>query len=61
MKSVNYFFRMGGNSFKDGSLGLKECKNVAISFGGNKYIIYYHFLIDYFKFVLKYEILRFKV
>jgi glycosyltransferase involved in cell wall biosynthesis len=57
-RNINYFFRMGGNSYKAGFLGCIECKNIAIEFGSNKILVYKEFLINFFKFFIKYKILR---
>ena len=58
-KSVYFFFRMGGHSYKNGALGYIEGKNIALSFGSNKIKVYKEFLEKYTKFVIKYKILKF--
>jgi len=57
-KSINYFFRMGGNSYKAGLLGYFECKKIALEFGSNKILVYKEFLINFFKFIIKYKLLK---
>ena len=58
-KNFNYYFRMGGQSYKYGYLGYKECKDVALSFGANKFKVYKSFFINASKFIIKYKILKF--
>jgi glycosyltransferase involved in cell wall biosynthesis len=57
-RSINYFFRMGGNSYKAGLLGYSEGRKIAIEFGSNKFLVYKRFLINFLKFVIKYKILK---
>ena len=58
-KNFNYYFRMGGQSYKYCYLGYKECRDIAIVFGGNKIKAYKSFLINSAKFLIKYKLLKF--
>lgn len=58
-KNFNYYFRMGGQSYKYGYLGYKECKDIAISFGANKFKVYKSFFINASKFIIKYKLFKF--
>jgi glycosyltransferase involved in cell wall biosynthesis len=57
-RSVYYFFRLGGNSYKNAALGWIENKNISLELGSNKFLVYIQFLINIIKFFIKYKILR---
>ncbi len=57
-KSV-YYFRIGGNSYKGYLKGLNEQRIIALNANGPFLKIYFEFFISFFKFVIKYKILKF--
>ncbi len=57
-KNFNYYFRMGGQSYKYGYLGYRECRDIAISYGADKYRVYKAFFINALKFIIKYKLLN---
>jgi glycosyltransferase len=57
-KSV-YYFRLGGNSFKNALLGLKEQKFISLKANGPKLKIYYIYFLSVIKFIVKFKILKF--
>jgi hypothetical protein len=58
-KSFNYYFRMGGQSYKYGYLGYRECRDIAIIYGANKFKVYKSFFSNAVKFIIKYKVLKF--
>jgi teichuronic acid biosynthesis glycosyltransferase TuaG len=58
-ESVYYFFRLGGNSYKNAALGWIESKNISLELGANKFLVYKQFLINFIKFFIKYKIFRY--
>jgi glycosyltransferase involved in cell wall biosynthesis len=57
-KSV-YYFRLGGNSFKNALLGFKEQKFISLKSNGPKLKIYYIYFLSVIKFIVKFKILKF--
>ena len=54
-----YYFRLGGNSYKDYPKALTEQRVIALNSNGPFLKIYFEFFISFFKFVIKYKILGF--
>lgn len=59
-KSV-YYFRLGGNSFKNALLGFKEQKFISLKYNGPKLKIYYIYFLSVIKFIIKFKILNSKI
>lgn len=57
--NVHYYFRIGGNSYKNGISAFTEQKDVSLEFGANKFYIYMILLNNLSKFIIKYKILKF--
>ena len=57
-KSI-YYFRLGGNSYKDYLKALNEQRIIALNANGPFLKIYFEFFLSFFKFVIKYKILGF--
>ncbi len=57
-KSI-YYFRLGGNSYKDYLKALNEQRIIALNANGPFLKIYYEFFLSLLKFIIKYKILGF--
>jgi glycosyltransferase involved in cell wall biosynthesis len=57
-KSV-YYFRLGGNSFKNAFIGFKEQKYIGLKMKGPKLKIYFTYYLSVIKFIVKFKILKF--
>ena len=58
-RNVHYFFRIGGNSYKNGILAYLEQKDVSLKFGANKFLIYKILIVNLLKFFVKHKLLKF--
>ena len=56
---VHYYFRIGGNSYKNGILAYLEQKDICLQFGANKLLVYIILLNNLFKFIIKHKLLKF--
>tara|TARA_S200000501_G_scaffold378336_1_gene440423 strand:- start:5914 stop:6675 length:762 start_codon:yes stop_codon:yes gene_type:complete len=54
-----YYFRIGGNSYKNYIIALNEQRIIALRANGPFFKIYNEFFISLFKFIIKYKILGF--
>ena len=59
VRNVHYFFRIGGNSYKNGSLAYLEQKDISLKFGANKFLVYKILIINLFKFFVKHKLFKF--
>jgi glycosyltransferase involved in cell wall biosynthesis len=57
-KSV-YYFRLGGNSFKNALIGFKEQKYIGLKMKGPKLKIYFTYYLSVIKFIVKFKILNY--
>lgn len=58
-KDVYYYFRIGGNSYKDGFLAYTEQKDISLKFGANKLLVYIILFRNLIKFFIKHRLLGF--
>lgn len=58
-KKVYYYFRIGGNSYKNAVLAFTEGKEVSLKFGSNKFKTYLILYKNLIKFFIKHKLLKF--
>ena len=58
-KNIYYYFRVGGNSFENAILAYYEQTKISKQFGANIFLVYTIFIINFFKYVIKYKLLKF--
>jgi len=58
-KDVHYYFRIGGNSYKNGFLAYTEQKDISLKFGSNKLLVYIILFRNLIKFFIKHRLLDF--
>ena len=58
-RKVHYYFRIGGNSYKNGILAYLEQKDICLKFGANKFLVYKILTINLLKFFIKHKIFKF--
>ncbi len=58
-RNIYYYFRVGGNSFENAILAYYEQTKISKQFGANKFLVYTIFIINFFKYVIKYKLLKF--
>jgi len=58
-RNVHYFFRIGGNSYKNGILAYLEQKDISLKFGANKFLIYKILIVNLLKFFVKHKLFKF--
>jgi len=57
--NVFYFFRIGGNSYKNAILAYTEQKEICLKFGSNKFLVYIILYKNLIKFFIKHKLLKF--
>ena len=57
--NVFYFFRIGGNSYKNAILAYTEQKEISLKFGSNKFLVYMILYKNLIKFFIKHKLLKF--
>lgn len=57
--SVYYYFRIGGNSYKNAILAYLEQKEICLKFGSNKILVYMILLRNLFKFFIKHKLFKY--
>ena len=55
-----YYFRIGGHSFKNALTGYKEVKDIALKFNGPIIKIFFDYITNVIKYIIKYKILHHK-
>ena len=58
-RNIYYYFRVGGNSFQNAILAYYEQTKISKQFGGNVFLVYTIFIVNFFKYVIKYKLFKF--
>ncbi len=58
-RNIYYYFRVGGNSFQNAILAYYEQTKISKQFGANVFLVYTIFIVNFFKYVIKYKLFKF--